>query len=148
MQICQCQSAHGIEFALITHGLGHGTIHYSQGSAAMLTVPIQTGQGAALLWVADASGEPEHFSRSALAFLGMADADVAAGGWLWAVHPCDVRRVHRAWSHAVKTGTRFLATMRLRRADGVYRLHRAQATPEKDRNGTVRRWSATWTEIE
>lgn len=80
-------------------------------------------------------------------FTGQSAAETAGLGWLDAVHPGDRRRVMVAWRTSVTDGSLFEVAFRLRHAEGVYHQVLARAVPWHSRDGSVRQWVGTVTDL-
>jgi PAS domain S-box-containing protein len=99
-----------------------------------------------LVWFANADGVVEYYNARVDEYSGFeARAD---GSWSWqlALHPDDRGEVQEAWQQAVKTGKNFEKEHRIRMGDGTMRWHLSRAYPVL-RNGAVRRWFGTATDI-
>jgi len=93
------------------------------------------------VFTSDPDGTDDYYNRAWIAYSGLDAARSTSGGWLSVVHPDDVARARSAWDRAYRDGTPFCQQIRLRRAsDGVYRWFESNATPLRDRDGSVLRW--------
>ncbi|MDX2183923.1 MAG: PAS domain-containing protein, partial [Gemmatimonadaceae bacterium] len=99
-----------------------------------------------IVWSARRDGVPDYYNDRWYEYSG-ANPDVAPTGWDPFVHPDDVEEVSARWAHALKTGERYEAEMRLRGHDGEYRWFIARALPLEDRTGKITRWYGTCTDI-
>ena len=71
-------------------------------------------------------------------------------GWGYekAIHPDDLARLRAEWAARLKAGEPFEDELRLRRADGEYRLFLNRAVPLRDESGHIVKWYGTGTDIE
>ena len=67
--------------------------------------------------------------------------------WLSVVHPDDVEKTIERWTRSLETGEIYENEFRLRRGDGEYRCHLAQAVPMRDDEGNITKWFGTNTDI-
>ena len=67
--------------------------------------------------------------------------------WLSVVHPEDREPSLKRWADALQTGKPYETEFRLRRFDGEYRWHLAQAIPMRDENNEIVQWFGTNTDI-
>jgi PAS domain S-box-containing protein len=74
-----------------------------------------------MIWLGDASGRAEWFSRSWLEFTGKTLDEQVGQGWAASVHPDDLDRVVASYTDHASTRQAFRIELRLRRADGEYR---------------------------
>ncbi len=67
--------------------------------------------------------------------------------WTKILHPEDIAQTAERWARALKTGAHYETEFRLRRSDGEYRWHLAQAKPMFDDSGAIIKWFGTNTDI-
>ena len=89
-----------------------------------------------LIWATDASGACQFVNQPYLAYTGDTLASACGQGWARVVHPEDARAYRQAWQTAHAQHCLFGASVRLRRADGVYRWFQAVGTPRLLPDGT------------
>lgn len=100
-----------------------------------------------ILWTTDARGEVKEDLPLWRAFTGQDVTAILERGWLDAVHADDRDRARREWSAAVRQQSLYQTEYRLRRRDGVYCLVAVRGVPVLDKNGLVREWVGTCTDI-
>lgn len=131
------------------HHLAVLTLRQSEHSLLELieTVPV-------LLWRLAPNGEPTFLNTHMSKYLGTRVSNyVKLGMTLEAalsafVHPEDLDAVHDGLNRSLKTGERFLARARMRRADGVYRWVESRAEPMRDLNGVIMHWYGVSVDID
>jgi PAS domain S-box-containing protein len=94
----------------------------------------------AIVWTADASGQPSADSPSWRAFTGQTEEQWRLRRGWDAVHPADVEGFRIAWTKAKQDGSPLAAQHRLHRHDGVYVWTETRAIPLRDSDGRVREW--------
>jgi len=100
-----------------------------------------------LVWMADSDGTMLDVNQRWTDYTGLTLEQVQREGWQHIVHPDDVSIMSEAWAIAVQLGTSYQAEGRQRRADGAYRWHLHQATPQKNALGEIVKWYGTATDI-
>jgi len=100
------------------------------------------------VWTADTKGHFDYFNKSVFNYSGMTRERTEALGWLEIVHPDDREETVRLWNAAINSGEDFLIEHRFRRHDGVYRWQLSRATPSRDKEGKIRMWVGSSTDIE
>jgi len=101
-----------------------------------------------LVWSARTDGHVDYHNRRFLDYLGITPDQIEGRDWAEALHPDDVGQTRRAWEEACSTGGAYEVESRIRRHDGVYRWHRAHASPIRDEPGPIARWFGTCTDID
>jgi PAS domain S-box-containing protein len=101
-----------------------------------------------LVWTCDSSGIHLYCNQSYVDYTGLASQEEVASKWLSLIHPEDLQRTFEAWSHALAAGSVFDCAYRLRRYDGVYRNHLANAVPVTNSARQTTLWVGTLTDIE
>lgn len=99
-----------------------------------------------LVWFANPEGIVEYYNARVSEYGGIqAQPD---GTWCWqpVLHPEDAAATEAAWQRAVRTGENYECEHRIRMRDGELRWHLSRAFPVL-RNGEVRRWFGTATDI-
>ncbi len=105
-----------------------------------------TDQTPALFWINGPSG-CEFVNRDYLEFLGVTMADVQGMGWAKYIHPDDCERYVKGYLAAAEKQVLFENELRLRRADGVYRLMRTVGLPRFSPSGDFLGYSGTTYDI-
>ncbi len=123
-------------------------IRTSEGRYRTLTEAIPQ-----MVWNAGPDGEATYFNQRWLEYTGVPIAEAHGRGWLAAVHPEDVDRVHTAWQLTVlnhkKGEDRFSHELRLKRAaDGEYRWMLSVAVPLRRSDGSVDQWIGSMADID
>jgi len=99
-------------------------------------------------WTLDAAGRFLWFNRRWEEYTGMQDPDPDAR-WRAAIdHPAHRERVEHGLRRAVATGEAWEETLPLRARDGNWRWFLVRAQPIRDRDGRIRRWFGTNTDID
>ncbi|MFL5353254.1 ATP-binding protein [Archangium sp.] len=101
-----------------------------------------------LLWTTDATGHFQEDSPTWCAFTGQSREQWRNGsGWLEAVHPEDRAKAAAAWKRAFSTRGLYEVEYRLRRADGSYTPVVSRGVPVLERDGSIREWVGSITDI-
>ena len=87
-----------------------------------------------MIWLGDASGSAEWFSRSWLDFVGHSLEQHVNGGWASVIHPDDLERVEESYRH-IEAREPFRIELRVRRNDGEYRWILNSGTPRSSDAG-------------
>src|ERR1700730_13810935 len=95
-----------------------------------------------------AAGELELLNRQTLEYFGKTTEELKNWAITDAVHPDDLPRVIDAWRRSVETGQPYVAELRQRRADGVYRWFQSHALPVRDAEGGITGWYMLLTDID
>ena len=101
-----------------------------------------------LIWIADGVGKPTYFNRPWSDVTGRSREELAATGWLGALHPDDAGAATAKWEQSASTGTPFEGEYRLRDSAGEYRWFLCRAIPVRDAEGRRTRWFGSCTDIE
>ncbi len=101
------------------------------------------------IWTAGPDGHLDYINSRAFDYFGRTaeDETLYGTGWLEVVHPEDVPSAVECWTRSLETGEPYETEFRLRRADGEYRWHLAQAFPVRDAEGRINKWFGTNTDI-
>ncbi len=102
---------------------------------------------AQLVWTTDAQGNVDEDIPTWRAFTGQTTKQVKGLGWLNALHPEDREPTAAVWAHAVETRSRYATEYRLRRHDGEYCHFVVRGVPILGKDGSVREWVGTCTNI-
>lgn len=100
-----------------------------------------------LAWIAEPDGTVIYYSERIAEYAGAVKADHV---WVWAplVHPDDIDKTERAWSHSVRTRAVYSVEHRICMRDGSYRFHLSRAYPQMNDQGEVIKWFGTATDID
>ena len=82
-----------------------------------------------MIWLGDANGQADWFSRSWLEFTGKSQDEQIGNGFASVIHPEDLGRVTEAYNVHASKREAFRLELRLRRADGEYRWLLNSGTP-------------------
>ena len=88
-----------------------------------------------MIWVGDATGKADWFSRSWLDFTGQTLDEQIGGGWSAFVHPDDIGRIESSYAAHAAQRAPFRVELRLRRHDGVYRWMLNSGSPRITETG-------------
>jgi PAS domain S-box-containing protein len=102
----------------------------------------------ALIHTARPDGYLDFFNRTWLDFVGQPLKNLL--GWKWTswIHPEEVESFVERWRESIATGERFERSVRVRRADGVYRWMLHRKVPWRSVDGTVIQWFGSSVDIE
>lgn len=93
-------------------------------------------------------GRCRFVNRAFCELTGLSPRRALGDGWMEAVHPEDRAALAARWERAVETGARFRAAVRLQRAGDEKTLWGlAEAAPDLDDEGAIRRWVGTLTDV-
>ncbi|MDR3616802.1 MAG: PAS domain-containing protein [Candidatus Obscuribacterales bacterium] len=108
-----------------------------------------------IVWTAEPDGSIDFFNRRWFEYTGLSVEQSLNGGWSLLIHPEDRQKYMDKWEKALSEGSTYEIEFRLKRATGltskrsnVYRWHLGRAVGLRDENDSIRKWFATWTEIE
>jgi PAS domain S-box-containing protein len=102
---------------------------------------------AQVVWATDAQGKAAHDLESWQVFTGQSFAEIQVDGWMAALHPEDRELTNRIWAKAVQAKALYETEYRLRRHDGAYRHMAVRGVPVLEKDGTIREWIGTCTDI-
>lgn len=102
---------------------------------------------AQIVWAFDPQGRPIDDLPLWRAFTGQSVEEIKEGGWGNALHPEDRQRVLESWAQALATLSVYTTVYRLRRYDGEYRYFGVRGVPVLDKEGQVREWIGTCSDI-
>lgn len=102
---------------------------------------------AQIVWTADPRGQLAGDVSLWIAFTGQRAEEITGEGWANALQPEDRQRVLDTWSQAVATRSVYTTVYRLRRYDGEYRYVGVRAVPVLEKDGQVREWVGTCSDI-
>ncbi|MBR8834143.1 MAG: PAS domain S-box protein [Stigonema ocellatum SAG 48.90 = DSM 106950] len=101
-----------------------------------------------LVWITRPDGFVEYFNQRWTDYTGLKSHEALGWNGRQVVHPDDLPQALEHWTTGLRTGNRVEVQYRLKRYDGVYRWHIAQAVPLRDSNGTILKWFGTCTDID
>jgi PAS domain S-box-containing protein len=102
---------------------------------------------AQIVWWTNAKGDVTEPLPSWQSFTGVTFEEMRGTGWTSSIHPDDAANALRVWKEAVEHQSLYEMEYRLRRHDGVYRWFLVRGVPILERNGTIREWVGTSTDI-
>ena len=102
---------------------------------------------AQIVWWTDAKGNVTQPLPSWQSFTGATFDEMRGTGWTSSIHPADAANALRVWKEAVQHHSLYEIEYRLRRHDGQYRWFLVRGVPILERDGTIREWVGTSTDI-
>ncbi|MTE25945.1 PAS domain S-box protein [Winogradskyella ouciana] len=100
------------------------------------------------IWTSDPEGNLNYFNKSVFDYSGLTLQQIEKDGWIQIVHPDDREENLKQWKHSIDTGEDFLIEHRFRKHDGTYRWQLSRAIPQKDKEGNIKMWVGTSTDIQ
>jgi PAS domain S-box-containing protein len=100
-----------------------------------------------IVWITDAGGQVATEMPTWQAFTGQTFEQYRDSGWAEALHPQDRQRTQEIWQRAVASRSSYETEYLLRRHDGEYRQVVARGVPVLAKDGTIREWVGTCTDI-
>lgn len=100
-----------------------------------------------IVWTALPDGNLDYFNAVWFQYSGTTYEQNVGTGWSRAVHPDDLPEAVKRWTNSLASGAPYEAEFRLCAADGGYRWFVARATANRDRNGKIKKWFGTNTDI-
>jgi PAS domain S-box-containing protein len=100
-----------------------------------------------IVWHSNARGEFDTEQPAWTAFTGCGFHELMGFGWLACIHPDDQAGLTAAMKASRDSATSCETECRLRRADGAYRSVRIHAVPVLERDGNIREWIGTCTDV-
>jgi PAS domain S-box-containing protein len=101
-----------------------------------------------MVWITNPNGLVEYYNQRWLNYSKVQPQENLAWNWQQVVHPDDLPTALEKWTTGLRTGNRVEVQYRLKRADGAYRWHIAQALPLRAEDGTIVKWFGTCTDID
>jgi PAS domain S-box-containing protein len=101
-----------------------------------------------MMWSARADGWVEWYNRRWYEYTGQTRPQAEGWGWHSVHHPDELPRLQRGWTASLAAAEPFEMEVRMRGADGGYRMFLSRAIPLRDAAGTVVRWFGTSTDID
>jgi PAS domain S-box-containing protein len=102
---------------------------------------------AQIIWTTNAKGEMVEENPSWIAFTGQTFEQGKGLGWFNVIHPDDKEYANTLMQEAIKLPKAFETEVRARRSDGQYRYLTVKAVPVVEKDGSVREWIGTCTDI-
>ena len=100
------------------------------------------------VWTANSDGQVHYGNFRIIEYFGKELVNRLIGmEWSKVLHPDDLESTVKCWRHSIETGENYEIEYRLRRADGEYRWHLAQAQAMFDDNRQIVKWLGTNTDI-
>jgi PAS domain S-box-containing protein len=94
----------------------------------------------ALVWCTAPDGTPIYLNKRVMDYTGVTLSRYEDYNWTSTMHPEDIQRTSIALGDALRSGTPFRITHRLRRADGEYRWMETRGDPLRDERGHILCW--------
>jgi PAS domain S-box-containing protein len=88
-----------------------------------------------MIWMSDETGRCQHLNRALRRYWNVSNEDLAAFDWSTTIHPEDAPAMAELLAKAMTTGGDLECAVRLRGADGRYRLFQTHARPRFSRDG-------------
>ncbi|PZM79290.1 MAG: hypothetical protein DKT66_22700 [Candidatus Melainabacteria bacterium] len=138
------------EFHIVEHNKAHGlefvaddTDHFSEWSHSLAeSLPL-------IVWTALPDGYVNFVNSKWADYTGLTSGDAYGKGWQRALHPDDFERATKRFDHCMKTGELFENEHRLLDLNTrQYRWFLAQGVPVRDRDGNIKSWFGTATDID
>ncbi len=118
-------------------------LHESQESFQLLV-----DASAQIVWITSAEGKVVEDSPSWRAFTGQTYDQWIGHGWLDAIHPDDRQPTMQQWEKVLLSCELLSLEYRLRHHSGGYRWTQVRAIPQRNRDGSVKRWIGMNTDID
>lgn len=100
------------------------------------------------IWTSDSEGNINYFNEFVIDYTGLRMEQIIPDGWLQIVHPDEREENATKWAKAVNTGNDFLLEHRFRNYKGDYRWQLSRAIPQKDKDGNIKMWVGSSTDIQ
>ncbi|MGD0961563.1 MAG: PAS domain S-box protein [Methylomonas sp.] len=100
-----------------------------------------------IVWIAGADGGCSYINRQWSDYTGLTAEASIGSGWSEQLHPDDQPRAWEDWQAALGAQTVYALECRIRRADGDYQWWLIRGVPIFDKQGRIRRWFGTMTNI-
>ncbi|MFL5803514.1 MAG: PAS domain S-box protein [Roseiflexaceae bacterium] len=99
-----------------------------------------------ITWTLALDGTITYLNQRWIEYTNLPQAAQRGQRWLEAIHPDDRAHVLTTRAPAIQAGAPYELSVRMRRADGVYRWHLARVVPVED-DGRILSWIGTATDI-
>jgi PAS domain S-box-containing protein len=100
------------------------------------------------IWTSDAEGNKNYFNKTLLNYAGMSSDELKGAGWQKIIHPEDWEKNKEQWQESISTGKDYETENRILRKDGKYLWHLTRAVALKDKDGHIKMWVGSKTEID
>lgn len=100
-----------------------------------------------LMWLANPDGWIYWYNKRCYDYSGTTPEQIEGWGWRAVLDPKALPAVMEGWTRAIATGEPFEMVFPLKAADGSFHPFLSRVQPLKDRQGNVRRWFGTNTDI-
>src|SRR6516162_3032998 len=117
------------------------TSHSEERYRSLVTATAQ------LVWTTDAQGKVIEDLPTWRAFTGQTEEEIKGLGWINALHRDDRAPTAAVWAHAVQTRSYYATEYRILRHDGEYCHFMARGVPILMKDGNIREWVGTCTNI-
>lgn len=100
-----------------------------------------------LVWTAKSDGIVDYYNKKYKEFEGIKRS---GKGYRWApvLHPHDVEKTRNAWNDSLKEGSMYEVEHRIKLKKNGYRWFLTRAIPTTEKNGMIRKWYGTATDID
>ena len=100
------------------------------------------------VWTADPEGNLTYFNKTVFDYSGLSLEELIRKGWIGMVHPDDREDNIEQWNQAINSGKDFLIEHRFRHHNGDYRWQLSRAIPQKDKDGVIKMWVGSSTDVQ
>jgi len=101
----------------------------------------------AILWRTDGAGHNKMSNSQWAELTGQSEDEIAAWGWLDAVHPDDRAGAEQAFRRSYSNGEPLERQMRIRGREGAYRWFLMRQAPMRDAESSVTHWFGAATDV-
>jgi PAS domain S-box-containing protein len=99
------------------------------------------------VWRMDPQGRFIEPSNEVCDMIGITPEEALTRDWRLSIHPDDIDRVEREWTHALQTGKPHACEQRLKLKDGTYRWNLIRAVAVRDSSGNIVEWVGSHQDI-
>ena len=100
-----------------------------------------------MIFTCDAEGRKNYSCQRYLEYTGCSSFEEIERCWYSCIHPEDRKGAQDAWNLAFQNSTTYMAEVRLRRYDGVYRRQLMHVVPTLNSEGKVTGWVGALTDV-
>lgn len=100
-----------------------------------------------VVFTANAAREIEFVNRQFEVYTGLPAEEALKGGWKQALQPHDLAELNKHWTNAAVTASDFSLELRMRTVSGDYHWNLLTAKAGKDKEGNLKDWIITTTDI-
>ena len=100
-----------------------------------------------VMWTTNAKREIETDLPRWRKITGQTLEEIQGWGWLSAIHPDDRDSSDKAWLKAIESKDAYKTEYRVRKYDGTYRFMVVQGIPILEKDGAIREWVGTCTDV-